>query len=138
MTNQDFYKGQKVIFGRPNGEQTHGTVIKVNAKSVKVRQDESRGTYKDHEVGATWRVAKSLCRPANGETVAAPKRSEAEIMRDIRNVYNQLSPENLHCDGEISMSQARRKAAVLNRQLGALQAELGRKVSECEAYVDYL
>ena len=48
-----FEVGQKVVFGRSNGEQTVGTVLKINAKSVKIRQDEPRGRYK---VGTERRV----------------------------------------------------------------------------------
>jgi len=35
--------GDRVLFGRPNGEQSLGEVIKVNFKTVKVRLLESRG-----------------------------------------------------------------------------------------------
>jgi hypothetical protein len=135
IQNGDFHKGQKVVFGRSHGEQTHGTVIKVNRKSVKVRQDEARGTYRNYPVGTEWKVAKSLCRPADGPAPAPkPKRSEAEIMKDILDVYCGLSPENLSCDGELPISQVRRRYAALNRQLRSLEAELGRRVSESEAY----
>jgi len=116
MMTQEFHKGMKVVFGRPNGEQTHGTVVKVNRKTVKVRQDESRGTQKDYAIGTEWKVAKSLCRPANGSSAPAPeapkpKRSEAEIMDDILSVYCCLSPENLSCDGELPPAQVRKRAA---------------------------
>jgi hypothetical protein len=144
-TKDEFYRDQKVVFGRSKGEQTHGTVVKVNKKSIKVRQDEARGTLRDYPVGTVWKVARSLVRPADqthttipggaeDDCAPTPKRSEAEIMKDILEVYAGLSPENLTCDGELPASQVRRNAAILNRSLRALEKELGRKVDESEAY----
>lgn len=40
------------------------------------------------------------------------------------------------CDGELSRTQIARKGAELNRRLRDLQDELGRKVTEGEAYGD--
>jgi len=62
------------------------------------------------------------------------KRPEKEIMADILNVYCGLSPENLHCDGEISVAQARVKERKLLAELKDLFKELGREVDEAEAY----
>lgn len=61
-------------------------------------------------------------------------RAEADIMNDIRRVHNALSPENLHCDGEISRTAARKKGIKLNRDLAALERELGRKPTEQEIW----
>jgi hypothetical protein len=55
--------GERVIFGRLNGEQTRGTVLKVNRVKCKVQQDESRGTMKDHAVGTIWTVPFRLLSP---------------------------------------------------------------------------
>lgn len=63
-----------------------------------------------------------------------PKRPEAEIIKDIRQTHCELSPENLHCDGEISATEARRKEAKLNRKLAELERELGRKPTDKEIY----
>jgi hypothetical protein len=52
--------GDPVIFGRKNGERTRGTVVKVNQKTAGVRQDEHRGTQKDHKIGCIWKVPFSL------------------------------------------------------------------------------
>jgi hypothetical protein len=54
------------------------------------------------------------------------KRTEAEILNDLARIECQLSPENLHCDGEISRSAAQRKARALTRAQGELIRELGR------------
>lgn len=61
-------------------------------------------------------------------------RSEAEIIRDLRWVDSALSPENLHCDGEISRSAARAKERKLNAQRRALVKELGREPTMREIY----
>ena len=62
------------------------------------------------------------------------KRSEKELMKAIRDIYCQLSPENLSCDGELPMAQVRRREAALNRELRECFRELGLTVSETEAY----
>ena len=55
-----FKKGDKVFFGRKNGEKTLGEIVRVNQKSYTVKQLESRGMYRNHAVGTNWTVAKSL------------------------------------------------------------------------------
>lgn len=146
MTSTSNFKiGDKVSFGRANGEQTLGTVVKVNPSRLKVRQDEERGTLRVRPEGTIWTVPPSLCRLMSAGTAQTPvapaapvapqaKRPDAAILADIVGVYSALSPENLHCDGEISRSAAARKAVTLNARLRALFTEIGRRVSEDEAY----
>ena len=50
-----FRHGDRVRFGRPNGEQRYGTIAKINARSFKV---------KDEVTGILWRVDKTLCHKA--------------------------------------------------------------------------
>lgn len=133
--------GDKVYFGRANGEKTLGEIVKVNAKSVKVRQLESRGTMKAHKVGTVWKVAPSFVTPADqgavpaSDTVAAPPlRGDAEILKDIADCYSGLSPETLSGDGEYPPHAVARRRADLNRRLLGLLNEIGRPVSESEAY----
>lgn len=57
-----FSVGDKVVFGRSNGEQTEGLVVKINRKRVKIRQIGSRGTKKNHKDGTVWNVPFSLVR----------------------------------------------------------------------------
>lgn len=45
-----------------------------------------------------------------------------------------LSPENLHCDGEISVAEARKRYRVLMGEWRELEAEVGHKVSEEEVW----
>lgn len=62
------------------------------------------------------------------------KRNESEILEDILTCYVELSPENLYLDGEASHNEARRRASAIQNRLKSLFRELGRKVSEQEAY----
>jgi hypothetical protein len=140
----EYTKGQKGYFGRRKGEKTYGEIVKVNRKTLKVKQLEARGTQKSHEVGTVWTVPKTLWtsegngRPAyvapRQPEAPKPKRPEAEILRDLRGIECALSPENLHCDGEISLSAARRKGVALRRQRRELVQELGREPTVRELY----
>jgi hypothetical protein len=46
----------------------------------------------------------------------------------------QLSPENLHCDGEISLAEAERNRRRLMKAWRALEVEVGRPVTEDEIW----
>ena len=59
---------------------------------------------------------------------------EARIMGDLLNLACALSPENLHCDGEISIAQARAKHGKIMAKWHALEKELGYTVTEEEVY----
>lgn len=141
MANQ-FKIGDRVYFGRPNGEQTLGEVVKVNLKNLKVKQVEVRGTFRTRAIGTLWKVPPSLCRlesagdgKVNAAQLALPvKRPDNVILDEISGIYSDLSPENLTCDGELSQSQVMRRGAALNHKLRACFMELGRKVSEEEIW----
>jgi hypothetical protein len=62
------------------------------------------------------------------------KRTEKEIMAEFAALCCALSPENLHCDGEITPSQAQMKYIKLMTKWRKLETEIGRKVSESEVY----
>lgn len=62
------------------------------------------------------------------------KRTEKEIIRDLQGIECALSPENLHCDGEISNDEAERKYVQLMKERKALVAELGREPTDKELY----
>lgn len=47
----------------------------------------------------------------------------------------ELSPENLHCDGEISNAQAATKKRILLGHWKLLEKEVGRVVTEADLYV---
>lgn len=134
-----FRVGDIVSFGRPNGEKTEGRVVKVNAASVSIEQTEVRGQTRLREAGAKWRVHPSLVSLVNnGGTapVAAPKptRSEAELIAALQRLEGALSPENLYCDGERPVAQARRLEARLLGERRTLIAELGREPTTRELW----
>lgn len=62
------------------------------------------------------------------------KRTDAEIIRDLQDVDNQLSPENLTCDGELSGPALRKRHAALKKREAALLKELGRTPTTQELY----
>lgn len=64
----------------------------------------------------------------------ATKRADAAILNDINRVYSALSPENLTCDGELRGRAVQAKAFRLRGELKNLFRELGRTVSEDEAW----
>ena len=63
-----------------------------------------------------------------------PKRTETEIMDDLRRVDCAMSPENLTCDGELSRRQINAKKVKLSRQWVSLCNELGRIPTTEELY----
>jgi hypothetical protein len=60
--------------------------------------------------------------------------NEKELMEKILTCYVQLSPENLWMDGEATQAQANATARKLYNELSFLFKQLGRAVSEQEAY----
>ena len=144
--------GQEVFFGRPNGEQTRGVVKKCNPKSAKVETLESRGSGRVRPAGQVWKVPYSLMTPADGTpdvecVVPVPEPiglklkyskwqtgAEVHILDAILDTFGSLSPENLACDGEASMTYVRTRGAELRSRLRALFSALGRPVTESEIY----
>lgn len=66
--------------------------------------------------------------------IAKMPETETEIMDTFDILSGELSPENLHCDGEISRTQAQYKYRLLMREWKELEKMLGRKVSEDEVF----
>ena len=60
--NTMFKVGDKVIFGRQGTAGTRGTIIKINPKTLKIRQDEPRGLF-GKPVGTIWNVLPTLVHP---------------------------------------------------------------------------
>ena len=141
-----FRVGDLVQFGRPNGEQTEGRVLRVNAASITIEQTEQRGVTRVREAGAKWRVHPSLVRlVSNGGTAPAPvapkppvapkaARSEADLLAALRRIEASLSPENLYWDGERSRTAARAAESRLMAERKALVAELGREPTPRELW----
>ena len=147
--------GEKVLFGRSQGEQTRGTVMAVNRTKAKIRQDEQRGAQKSHPIGTIWTVPFNLMSidPSGGisnedvktqidtalpaEDTPLPmflKPGDNGIMIAITEVYGALSPENLSCDGEAPRHVVEQKRREYNAKLALLFKAFGRPVSETLAY----
>jgi hypothetical protein len=57
-----------------------------------------------------------------------------EIKAKFGDLACALSPENLHCDGEISAAQARTKERAIRKEWTALERQVGRRVTENEVW----
>lgn len=144
LTIGEMRVGDRVIFGRRRGEKTLGEVVKVNKRNLKVKQLEERGVSRRRPPGTIWTVPPALCERADGPRATdagpsaplprRPKRSEEQVMTQIRAIYCRLSPENLTCDGELSRREVDRRYARLQRDLRDCFKELGRRVTEDEAF----
>jgi len=55
-------------------------------------------------------------------------------LAQFEDLLYKLSPENLHCDGEISNSEAQRKYVKLMKAWKRLERQVGRTVSEEEVW----
>jgi hypothetical protein len=53
----------------------------------------------------------------------------AELTAAFNALSNRLSPENLHCDGEISRTEAKRKEVQIMKEWKELEKQAGRKVT---------
>jgi hypothetical protein len=56
----------------------------------------------------------------------------AQLREAFSDLACRLSPENLHCDGEITRVQAQRKYNQIMKEWNALEKKAGRKVGESE------
>jgi len=59
---------------------------------------------------------------------------EQIIWDKFAGLLNELSPENISCDGERSAAQVRKARQDIMKRWGELERELGRTVTEDEAY----
>jgi hypothetical protein len=144
MRFEDCRLGMEVIFGRGNGEQTRGVIVKINRAKAKVQTNENRGRT---QAGTVWSVPYSLMEPANANVPAGMRAValpiayspfqnfvEVKILEAINGIYSSLSPENLTCDGELEPTLVNQRRTKLNNQLKFLCQALGREVNETTAY----
>ena len=61
-------------------------------------------------------------------------RTTEEILNDLRRIENQLSPEKLCHDGELSKAETRRRYWLLIKRQNELIVELGRDPTDAELY----
>ena len=67
-----FRVGQRVYFGRRNGERTLAEIVKINRKMIKVKTLETRGNGHGAAAGTIWNVAAPLLTLATGEAATKP------------------------------------------------------------------
>jgi len=140
-----FAVGDRVLFGRPNGEKTLGEIVKINPTKAKVKTLEERGMYHQRQAGGVWTVpyglmtragedGRGVSTPAPQPSQPRPRRTEAEILEEFLHVECALSPENLTCDGELPRAQVRQRYAKLMKDRRDLIRELGREPSDAEIW----
>jgi len=150
----DLKTGQQVIFGVEYGAKTKGTIMKINRVRCKIRQDEVRNS---RPVGTIWSVPFELITTLDGKfvdqngnlsdsnphtTFTPVNKSPSEMpsdwwikshtneLRILMGIYNRLSPENLCCDGEASLTHIRKTKADCERKLKACFILMGREIDE--------
>lgn len=147
MLKEDCRLGQRVIFGRANGEKTRGIIRRLGTKAS-VETTEERGSRRITVKGTTWRVPYSMIYPDNSPVVDSGLAYEEgdpnnPIYLAILGVYVELSstnigsptsPENLSCDGELSFSAVRAREKTLRQKLRNYFTAVGREISEREIY----
>jgi hypothetical protein len=82
-------------------------------------------------VGRTWKLPVSAFPSTTFTPIVG---LTDDIKSKFGNLACRLSPENLHCDGEITRAEAGRRKTQIMREWQALEDRVGRKVSEDEAY----
>lgn len=129
-----------------HGQNAKAEVLKRNPKNCKVKLLEPLGKF---PVGCVINAPHSMCGGPQGASPAAPvapKRQmpdyrspffpsfDRHLIAAISCLHSQLSPENLHCDGERPAAEAHRLGVALRRKLAALEAVLGYSVDESEGF----
>jgi hypothetical protein len=107
-----------------SGTKRFGTVRTVNPKTCTV----------DVVGGGSYRVPPQMLTREASLPAPAAKRSEDEILEQVKGIYCQLSPEALTCDGELPRNQVIAKERRLRGELHTCFRELGRTVSEAEVF----
>ena len=83
MDQREVRVGDRVLFGRPNGEQSSGEVLKCNAKSIKIRLLEDRGEGRGSTPGSVWNVAREFVRLANDAPAKSAKSTDSDLARAL-------------------------------------------------------
>lgn len=76
--NTNYKVGDRVFFGRKQGEKTLGVIRKINAQTAKVETLEARGSK--YPAGSVWGVPYSLLAPAS-EAAKPQEKVEPEVAR---------------------------------------------------------
>jgi hypothetical protein len=57
-----------------------------------------------------------------------------DAKQEFLSLASRLSPENLHCDGEVSRTEAKRRQAQIMREWRSLEKRVGRKITEDQVW----
>ena len=115
MNHSDGKVGQRVMFGRDNGEKTMGVIVKVNPKKFKVKQLESRGSFRGYPAGTAWTVPASLCSPVDPPGVLMPQ------IAYMYAVQRRQAPKRAQVSADMETIER------MERELAALKAALAAK-----------
>jgi hypothetical protein len=114
-----------------------GKQYKATSNMMKKIQEQNKngiglGKRKRQKRSATFHMEKRVAWRKMFDPDAKMPETEKELMVALEELCNELSPENLFCDGEISRSAAMKKASALRAEWKEIEKKLGRKVSEEE------
>ena len=105
-----------------------GKIVNQNERGVGTKKRERRDTGL---IGRN-RINERLRYRLIFDKTAKMPANESECLDWLEMICNDLSPENLHCDGEISRTAAMKKARALRAEWKEVEKVIGRKVSEDE------
>lgn len=137
MNKSECHIGMEVFFGKGNGQQTKGKIVKLNKTTAGVKTEEDRGV---RDAGTIWRVSYSLL-STNGSSCTPTlvtelvyneyqDKMEQLVLEAIACCYDKLSPENISCDGEIPINIVMQRRKEIDKKLEGLFQALGKRVSE--------
>lgn len=130
----------------PTKSRAIGETVVLNKKTYTIKGFHKRSYLVEDAVGKKYKIGpEKMERMLAGIPRAVHRRSssahaftlpegEKAIVARLQQIECELSPENLHCDGEISLTAARRKAGLLNAEKRQLEQKLGRPLTQQELY----
>lgn len=115
-----------------------GKKYKATSSMMKKIQEQNKsgvgmGRRKRQKRSATFHMEKRLAYRKIFNPDAKMPETEEELMSELDGLCCELSPENISCDGELSMTAIRKKASAIRAEWKEIERKLGRKVSEEEA-----
>lgn len=119
-----------------NGTQFRITGLKTRRPKFPI-SGENISTGRMHKFTESALRNTPITRQGTGRRAAhAAQKGEltADVKREFLSLASQLSPENLSWDGERSAAETRKAASRLNARWNKLEKQIGRQVSESEAF----
>lgn len=109
-------------------------------KKIQEQNDKGIGTGRKNRTkrSSTFYMERRLAYRKIFDADAKMPETEEELMKELDGLCCELSPENISCDGEISITQIRKKASAIRAEWKEIEKKLGRKVTEDEAESHWL